>query len=194
MAILTKQLDISHVWEAPTSERQRDLFQVWDRANGIMCREILQFYKHLVMFGIPLDNVVPKITYMGSDSLAKRVMGSGWRSELAKHTGKDDTAAAYIAAAKGKPILEYVCFISLGGTDRLTYERMILPFKTQKGWPQLVTLSTLIHLDQHLLNAPDHLTSQKNQNLKYSPANSQVLLGSAVDPNLERSVFAASTQ
>lgn len=182
MAFLTKRLDVSSALIATNTSIQRDLLENWDQSSGVMNSGLLKFHKHLVLFGPVFGDCMPDITYLGKKSLAKSLMGEGWRKDFSQHSGKEHVASAYIDAENGEPILEYVSFIDKEGRSMLdfSYERLILPFKTSKGCPQTLTYSALVRLN----SAHDHQPSPINRRNLYLPSNSPVVLGKDENANL----------
>lgn len=191
MPVSIESIDVGQMAEAPASERQRRLFEIWTDHQGCECSELLELADHLVFFGMPMETCVPNILFMGDLSLARIVMRDGWRQELAGHISDEAAGTPYVMASHGEPALEHVCFSTMrdGMPKRLEYQRAVLPFRTNRGFPYIVTLSTALCATSIF----DHQPSLENQERSKKPSNSHVVLGSVAPPILVRSVSAASS-
>lgn len=192
MDVHTELLHDSALEDEGTSNIQRHLFQQWERTGGLindnLHQYLLRLTDDLVLFGMPIHSDIPAITHVGRKSLAGKVMGSGWRSEL-KNLGNDDAvAAAYRRACQGEPTLEQVKFTTTrhGKLFVLEYKRLVLMIRTPKGFPFLATFST----QERLGCEPHPLASLQNRVEGLRPSNSHVLLGSDAEPIARHSLSA----
>lgn len=150
MPIITETIPLQFIENTPTSERQAELFRIWRQNNGVDHPDMVELADHLVMFGIPVDSPIPQITFQGDLSLASIVMGPGWRIDVKKRNEENVLASAYEAVKSGDPVHEWVQFKGplRGSNACLEYERLVLLFRTPKGFPYIVTLSTLLRFDR----------------------------------------------
>lgn len=166
MNFFTEFLKFEHLELAPTTWRQQSLFQIWRQHKGIMHRDIIQHIDHLCLLNWQPKEQAPLVTFSGNLSLTNFIAGEGWQKEMPRVAGVSEIFEAYEAAASGLPAFEYVSFNGdrQGETFDLGYERLVLPFKTPSGLPQIVTLSTGIRLQINGENADFYLrNSQSNQ-------------------------------
>lgn len=192
MAVHTKILDDS-VFDTPdVSATQQLLFRAWELAGGQaderLHANLLHMADELVLFGMPHQSAIPDITHVGARSLAGRVMGTGWRTDLQAAGGNDAVAAAYLKACDGEPVLEHVTYETSrnGKQVQLAYKRLVLMVKTPKGFPFLATYSELEQLDYALRPS----TSLKTRPGSSRQASSHVLLGSDAAPIAKHSLSA----
>ena len=192
MDVRTSLLHDSALEAEGVSPTQRALFRAWERTGGrtdaALHADLLALSDHLVLFGMPVKSDIPQITHVGGLSLAGRVLGAGWRSDVEAAGISDTVAAAYLRACAGEPVLEHVTCETCRGARRyhLEYKRLVLMVRTPKGYPFLATYSELERLDC----APRLSTSPGTRPGPSRPASSRVLLGSDAAPIAAHSLSA----
>lgn len=172
--------------EASNVGTQSSLFEIWDRSGGILGEEIIPFYQDIVLFIAPDHDRMPAYSYAGDNSLAAKIMGKSWRDDYNAADGAKTVTKSYAKAFDGEPVLDFVSFER--GAISVSYERLILPFYTCKGYPQIILYSKLIDL----VDRNSHVASRQNDLTKLTLANSPVLLGLDDHPSLAHGRFAAS--
>lgn len=163
-------------------QTQKYLFQLWQK-NNLLDDWLLHLGEDLVILGAPRGDVLPPLLHVGEKSLAAKVLGDGWRKDVLQHRGVEHITQSYENAYDGEPIYEYINFQS----ERVDfgYERLILRFKTNKGFPLLITYATIAYAKLR----PDHPANPQSATLEDFPSNNLVLFGKGELPNSQRLKF-----
>ena len=153
--------------------KQRELFQSW--REGDLPQQIMRHAEDLALLTVDGRTGMPVDLFKGERSLAARVLGNFWQSDLAGSDGCDQIVKAYDVSNFGEATYQYVSH--RGTRDQMQfevgYERLVLPFKIGGGLPQFVTLSTLVSFEIRPI-------ASQNRDSGFGPshkANSQILLG-----------------
>jgi len=152
MNAFVAQFSVNDVDKGGADDFARQLLETWRSSRGLLCDEMQMLFSNLVLFdGIPTPNDTPDILFCGTDSLATKILGSGWADGPDKArlnldaTYRRLVGESYRMAAKEtKPVFDMVS-TPLRSDDpasrQLRYQRLILPLATHSGARFLVCYS-----------------------------------------------------
>lgn len=110
------QFAVGDVDKGGADEFARKLLETWRSSRGMLCDDMQMLFSNLVLFdGVPTPNDTPDILFCGTDSLATKILGSGWADGPDKaRLNLDATYRRLVgesyrmAAAETKPVFDMV--------------------------------------------------------------------------------------
>ena len=172
MAFQTEALPLTFL-EHSNNTKQRELFASW-RSNNLQ-DAVQKFAKDIVLLSYDKILALPIELYRGHNSLAQKVLGQNWQSDLKQIKGANHIVQAYELAHNGEPTYQYVYHTGQRRRNKFAvrYERLVLPLKSVAGIRQIVTLSTLVSIEFEPIETQNH----DNDFSPWHKTNNQILLG-----------------
>lgn len=156
--------------------QQRQMIELWD-SNAVFDERLISYAEQCVIYLPPNDEQMPLVLYTGDNSLAERRLGTDWRKQAKGLKGCSTLPKLYQKVYdQREPLAEYV--VVENGDVKCCYERLILPFRTSRGIPHLVTFCEEIEFHAPIVRQPSHDSSTH----PLAQEHSHLLLGQADNP------------
>ena len=147
-------LNPSYITQGAGGERARDLFRHWSSTKGTPDADLVKFAKDIVWFdGADHGGITPPILSCGVNTLTALVTGKDAEDLVAvdECIGEDYRRFAHVAyrdaAVNRRPNYSIVASNytnEQGDTFDLLYERLILPYRNERGVRHLLLTTNLV--------------------------------------------------